>query len=389
MNWKTLSPYLIGIFSFGIILMFIPYLLTLPTITGLEFSDSGAIGDTIGGTTAPFIGFLGVFFTFLAFYIQYEANEQTRKDIKLERFENKFYEMVRLHRENVQEIKISGKHSGRKAFVKMYQEFNVIYKVCNAIINKYKIKNISINDQTKLAYTIFFFGVGEISNRGLNYYLGEFEEKIISSIIKELQKCQKKYSSKKNNEWQKFNLKIGKEKIKFEMDFFPFDGHVSKLGHYFRHIYQTIKLPVVDSGFKDKNKEVEYSKRYSYVKTLRVQLSNHEQAMIYYNSFFDAGKVWWSDGTIDLKQNINGTESNLSYFLDYGLIKNLPLNLIEGMGPDPVREFFFKLVEKGYKINSEDKHNNLQKRLADLFEWHIKSDRFSQLVEEKNKLDNK
>lgn len=59
------------IFSF-----FAPYFLTLNAkYVSLDFKDTGAIGDTVGGLMNPFIAMAGVSMTFLAFYMQYKANK--------------------------------------------------------------------------------------------------------------------------------------------------------------------------------------------------------------------------------------------------------------------------------------------------------------------------
>jgi len=76
----------------------------------------------------------------LAFYVQYKANEQQRtqfedelkkrdlekieqdKTWRIERFENKFYQLLALHRDNVNEMQIgTGENIGykRKVFVLM------------------------------------------------------------------------------------------------------------------------------------------------------------------------------------------------------------------------------------------------------------------------------
>lgn len=54
----------------------------------LDFSNTGEIGDTIGGIMGPFVAIAAAILTFLAFWIQFKANEQQRMDIARERFEN-------------------------------------------------------------------------------------------------------------------------------------------------------------------------------------------------------------------------------------------------------------------------------------------------------------
>src|SRR5258706_15636693 len=72
-----------------------------------------------------------------------------------------------------------------------------------------------------------------------------------------------------------------KEERKFK--FTPFEGHQSRLGHYYRHLYQTVCY--VDSKDYDIDK-------YEYVKTIRAQLTTHEQALLFINSLSPHGRVW-------------------------------------------------------------------------------------------------
>ena len=87
----------------GLMLSGVPIILTQVSAIPFTYENTGEIGDIIGGTTAPFIGFMGIMLTFLAFWVQYQANINQRTDISMERFENQYYEMLRLHKENVQE----------------------------------------------------------------------------------------------------------------------------------------------------------------------------------------------------------------------------------------------------------------------------------------------
>lgn len=421
--WETLDEdqkgYLkhgfIFILLMGFISIFIlPLIFTQPWFTIVNYKITGGVGDTINGIASPFIALLAAVLTFLAFYVQFIANENQRKqfqqsfenqkaefetlktNVKIERFENKFYESLKVHKDNVQEIQIDGKHQGRKAFVWMYKEYRFIFELTKAIYNDMLSSDELIDDKgakikydesklAKLAYIIFFFGVGEVSNKGIKYYMGEFDKKLIKKILKFLSRCKRKYSDKGNGrKW--VSLKAGKYNdsiTELFVNFEPFDGHVSKLGHYFRHLYQLIKLattdPILNREIEDDEKKI----RYEYVKQIRVQLSNHEQAMIYYNSFFDAGKVWWGDETINKKTDFDGRKYDLSYFLDYKMIKNIPYNLTDGIGPDPKQEFFLKFLKRGYSLDSAKERNKLKEKLQnDFFEWGFNDEFFSKYVHE-------
>ena len=53
-----------------------PWLFTLPGTH--DFTNTGQIGDTIGGTMSPFVGIAGVIMTFVAFMMHVRANEIQR-----------------------------------------------------------------------------------------------------------------------------------------------------------------------------------------------------------------------------------------------------------------------------------------------------------------------
>ena len=63
-----------------IIAGFSPFLFTR-SISNISFSETGQIGDTIGGITSPILAVLGAILTFFAFYIQYRANKYQLKNI--------------------------------------------------------------------------------------------------------------------------------------------------------------------------------------------------------------------------------------------------------------------------------------------------------------------
>ncbi|MEQ9424997.1 MAG: putative phage abortive infection protein [Cyclobacteriaceae bacterium] len=360
MDFKLPHWFYYALLLFGLSLILAPYLFTQPWFPEYSFSlKDGAIGDTIGGITAPFIGFFGVVLTFLAFYVQFEANKQLRKDIERDRFETKFYELLRLHKDNVNEIEIANKHFGRKAFIMMYLEFKFIYFVIDEekIIwdtddsRKALVKNIDIDKQLNLAYTLFFYGVsrGPVKQNQLPPH--NVSTSFLTKCIKKLKEIRdKQFGSKKtNNNGDGYSiLKVNDDPESYNLmvDYFPFDGYSAKLGHYFRHLYQLLKFVVLTTFDRDIKKDKQV--KYSYIKTVRAQLSNHEQTMIYYNSFFSAGQIWWGDDKI-VERNEDGTL--ISYFLDWAIVKNTPDHLAD-IGITPSEKFIEKMNNRNY---SEEK----------------------------------
>jgi hypothetical protein len=83
-----------------------------------------------------------------------------------------------------------------------------------------------------------------------------------------------------------------------------FAGRSTFLGHYYRHLFQTVKFVVNQS-----NTFIEYSEKRKYLRILRAQLSDQEQALLFYNWYSDYGKPW--------ENNSN------HFFTDYRMIHNL------------------------------------------------------------------
>lgn len=130
LDWKVKALLAIA-FALILISFASPFLFTRTSINNdFDFRTTGQIGDTIGGLMNPFIALAGVIVTGLAFYIQYKANLQQRElfiqgqeesknqlqiqinnqneGIRIQQFESQFYEMLKLHRENINEMKITG-----------------------------------------------------------------------------------------------------------------------------------------------------------------------------------------------------------------------------------------------------------------------------------------
>tara|TARA_R110000868_G_scaffold180645_2_gene421296 strand:- start:1445 stop:2596 length:1152 start_codon:yes stop_codon:yes gene_type:complete len=76
-NWDTITKWILGIAAFLLIFSFIaPALFVSKAFTPkLDFSQTGPIGDTLGGIMNPFIALVGILLTFLAFYMQIKANQ--------------------------------------------------------------------------------------------------------------------------------------------------------------------------------------------------------------------------------------------------------------------------------------------------------------------------
>ena len=339
---------LLGLVSIGIL----PLLLTLPApFQWMDLSHRDSVATTINGISMPFITIGIGCLAFLAFWTQYKANKQQTKqfekqdkDTKKDRFENKYYKLLDLHRSNIDNMTIGNHLSGRKCFVPMFYEFRFCFVIVSDYLKSYSEIALSKDVFSKInaldfSYRLFFFGIGFNSEKQLHYYFTEDEKQLYNDCKGFLEKIQDNFLEFINKNPTKtyftFNspLAARDDERTIDLYYFPFDGHADKLGYYYRHLFQTVGY-VVNQPADFITKE----EKYEYLKTLRAQLSNYEQLMLYYNSL-TIGKAWLE------------TE----YFRYYRMIKNLPLPLAD-FGEDP-EEFFKEDIKELKKIG------------IDMFEW--------------------
>jgi len=81
-----------------------------------------------------------------------------------------------------------------------------------------------------------------------------------------------------------------------------FEGHENKLGHYYRHLFHMVKFVA-----EQKTSFIPYEEKRKYLRLLRAQLSNFEQAMLFYNYLAYAEE--WEVGN--------------KFFTNYRMIHNL------------------------------------------------------------------
>ncbi|MDX2189377.1 MAG: putative phage abortive infection protein [Bacteroidota bacterium] len=346
---------IIAIISFLIVLT-LPFILHFPNPfneTAFDFSNSGNIGDTIGGVTAPFIGIILALLTFAAFWVQYRTNQEQfnqfelqSRDIAIQRFESTYYELIKIHRENVNEIKISESAIGRAAFEQLFYEIKIAYYVATYFYDEDYDYKTHFNDNSKtrvdlekikLIYTfhLFFFGLNlesydlfntlfpsEYSKLNIEENLKKFK-RLLSSQITNKYKLENLLNYNENRDINRYTNKmnIDKQLTKYHklLTYTPLEGHYQTLGHYFRHLYQTVKFVDNCNIIFNSNQTENQNIKYNYVKTLRAQLSGFEQAILFFDCFGIAGKAWIKDG----------------YFEKYCFIKHLPRHLINfGINPE-------------------------------------------------------
>lgn len=305
---KFLLPVIVGIVA----LLPLPYLLTHNQWFEIDFSKTGGVGDTIGGILTPFITIAATILTFFAFWIQFKANFQQREDIKKERFQNRFFEMLHLHKANVNEIILNDQISGRNSFRAFYIELRFIYYVVEHYLRDKKLKKEKI---LEISYAIFFNGIEDVCSNGFKEYKSELKGiKVgMNTVMK----------SKSRD-----NIIENPMSVKFNTEYFlhrPFGGNSNQLGHYYRHLFQTVKFIT--------KSDLSYNEKYSYLKTLRAQLTNYEQILLFYNAM-----AWFNDEWKEI-------------FTKYCFIKNI----------NPVNADFYDSPQEKFKDHINGVYNEYGK----------------------------
>lgn len=269
----------------GLIVLF-----TFPFIE--PYSGTGIIDEKKAANFGTFIGgYIGTIFLLISIFILIITLSSQRTATQIQQFESKLLDMIKLHRDNVDELILQNK-TKRQIFIILRAEFQDIYEV---VRKHYKEEDETNVEKANIAYLLLFFGLGESSTPMVKDLLKKYNEVIISNIIKDLNINRKKEGYKNLKYLRKFKLN----------GYYPFNGHQSRLGHYFRHLYQIIK-------YIDSQDFLTTDEKKFYGKIIRAQLSNHELAIFFYNSVSQLGKNW-SKG------------ENKNYIKYYEFLKNIPL----------------------------------------------------------------
>jgi hypothetical protein len=147
--------------SFGWFLLIAVLICCLPWVLAkhswIDFSETGQIGDTIGGIMGPFIAIAAAGLTFIAFWVQYKANIQQRHDIAIERFESNLFEMIHIQQEITNGLRYDGNDynhneihkTGRDVFQCFYELIPLRITLDNTSRNLTLYRAFELSDETK------------------------------------------------------------------------------------------------------------------------------------------------------------------------------------------------------------------------------------------------
>ena len=241
----------------------------------------------------PFVAIAAAILTFLAFLIQHQANVQLSNDNKKQQLERQFYEMLKIHCDNVKNLHADSQHkpldadnhsqknvNGHEYFSCLLEEFNLIYD---------SIKKIEgIENIFNKTYNTFFFGINSA-----NIQLKQETTESLSNYV---------FQNSSSLVWENHPKLIPLKDSLCK-------GRMDQLVPYYRHLFLMVKTVV---QFNDDL--FSYEDKRQFLRILRAQLSSAEQVLLYYNWKSECGKEWEEESS---KPNGN------HFFTDYRMIHNI------------------------------------------------------------------
>lgn len=349
-----------------ILICLLPLLLTQFSV--VDFTKTGEIGDTIGGIMGPFVAIVASFLTFLAFLMQYQANEIQKSELKRqsilhdkEQFEAKLYQMLDVYNQNVARLR-AGNLEGKRAIPELLSEFHFIYRCVRYAYNGVKESDITslvtdkeqredmllyMNDVIKdvgtenlvlmkFAYSLFFYGFPRVNP--YEKYKGKY---VLENVI--YQRLLHVLFEKSGIRYQDYfisdRLSLLRYPVKCSAHYKMMKGHNEELGTYYRQMFLFFK------AISDVNEIIaDEDQKYRYAKLLRSQLTDCEQALLYYNSMSEMGAEWNKRDTSQ-----GNTCQGMGLVARFRLIKNIPGNYpFFGFTPDFVYQNDIKVWRDEY-----------------------------------------
>lgn len=270
----------------GIVLLIILSINILILNSSYDITKFGAFGDFMGGILNPIFMFLTLFALIITLIIQRqelrlsrEEYKKTSNSLSVQAIENTFFNILGLHHKITENIKIN---INELELLKDTNKVNALLKKNANLLNSIALSALSLNtltyfDKEKEKAKEFTDEEGIIIKGNAAF---DVAINFISYDIKEPDEMLNRYKKLQNNA-----------------------NHI--FGHYFRNLYQILKL--IDR-MEDKNQ----NEKRKYASILRAQLSSNELTLLFLNSL---------DNICD-----EGQFKNL--IIKYQLFEHLPLKKI-------------------------------------------------------------
>ncbi|HET8861039.1 putative phage abortive infection protein [Marivirga sp.] len=300
-KYIKISNWIIALGIMSVIFALVIFLVKVGPInfnSNINLSAFSSFGSFLSGTSGVLFS-LGTIFIVLASYNR-QLVYQKKQDIANHKseIESRFFNLLNIQRSNSQSM-FNSEYEGRNIFFHLHQELLKSLAIISSSNSFLEKEGYSEKEKISLAVLCFYYGaVGSNSTSILEKQQIKSYQKVETEILP-------KFRNWKNNNPLFFN------------------GNQTRLGHYYRHLYQTVKfIDNLDSNI------FSYREKYKYIKIIRAQLTTQEQVLIAYNSLSKLGNTW---------EPRIPNEHNKDLITKYNLIKNIPKGF---SGSFEVRDFY-------------------------------------------------
>ena len=289
----------------------------------LELPQSSNLATTMNGFMSPFIAIAAAILTFMAFWVQYTANANIHEENKKQQDERQFYEMLKIHRDNVDKLEFVHLESEEEANYLRYIQTpsNMPPPLLSPFLHEKRHNLIRSKGQTAIRlYLDEFLCIYETLKP---LYMGRYKECFqeaysvffngFTCTFLKNHKCtaQNQICIQSSSAALLCQKKIGINKTMGGVDNIPqssiMDGRKAVLNPYYRHLYLTVRS-VVDSNFTRDEKE-------NFLNILRASLTAEEQSLLLFNWYY--GKI--RTGGYGYKWE----DKNHKYFSEWRMIHNI------------------------------------------------------------------
>ncbi len=275
----------------------------------LFFIILGIFNRDVLNITGNLSSVLTALFTIITAFLLYLTFNNQRETFAKQQVESRFFELLKMQRENSSEINFAYpnyNYKGKKALECIITDLKNCLFLANAYYGHTNSNliccELNTNKEKEISEKVINLGY-------ISFYFGRQPSGLLNNILSGIKGIDLKIYHEFFDK-APVDYKGVLDEIPNSGGIIPFaNGYRSQLSHYMRHLFQTV-------NYINERKDLTYKEKYSYIKTLRAQLSDEEQFILFCNSISTLGEMWEKCETIK--------DENSMLITKYKLLKNLP-----------------------------------------------------------------
>lgn len=259
--------------------------------------DTGAVGDTIGGTTAPIVGLISIYLLIWTLIEQKRSNDKQIRFMQDERFENTLFNLLNEQREITRSLYVDfhglAKNDVTKEIhtnVRGYEFFKMAVYELNILFNSLDSEEFhteydsdAVGEMMEQIADSLYYGIDLPHELKLENEesIHEGKKYALDAYFNDLYEISK-------TEFIQYKTKSVENKIQFVYK--KYFSHRINSGHYFRHLYRILKFIELNETrelhmVRNVEQQSVKNKYLEYAQFVQAQMSIEELLVIFYNSF--------------------------------------------------------------------------------------------------------